>query len=410
LRLFLTRSLSYRFAMTKPLRFTDLPRPNYAGGSLLNLMASLIRGRGGRTPHRALAGLPPAALRNPRKVVVLLLDGLGANQLHRFILAGNGQHFLARHPWQKITTICPATTAAAVTTLATGASPTEHAILGWHLHLPDLGMVGTILPFVTRLDTPIANEEFNIADYLALPSPLATIPGRRVLISQGYIPTSRTSLAQRWWTERHSFNTLTGFIQKLRAFACSRGRAVAYAYWPHYDSLCHEHGPMGKLPAKHLRELDVFLGRLQRALAGTDTLLLVTADHGHMQTTTHINLAQIPGLYDTQAILPSGDARMVQCFVRPNRVQDFLRLTRQAPLHGAVACVPQATLLRSGILGPGRPHPALLNRLGDYTLFAVPGHALLYPPAQAKDKKLMPGNHGGLSADELDVPLFVVPC
>ncbi len=396
--------------MSTPLRFADLPRPRYAGGSLLNLMASLIRGRGGRTPHRALVGLPPSQLQACRKVVVLLLDGLGANQLHRLILAGRVPHFLGSHPWQKITTICPATTAAAVTTLATGASPTEHAILGWHLHLPDLGMVGTILPFVTRMGPPIAEADFNIADYLALPSPLATIPGRRVLISQGAIPTSRTSLAQSWWTERHSFATLNGFIQKLRGFARSRGRAIAYAYWPHYDSLCHEHGPMGRLPAKHAQELDVFLGRLQRALAGTDTLLLVTADHGHMQTHTHIHLAQIPGFYASLAMLPSGDARMVQCFVRPGRVPEFLRLTRQAPLRDTAVCVPQAVLLRSGILGPGRPHPALLNRLGDYTLFAAPGHALLYPPAQPSDKKLMPGNHGGLSADELDVPLFVVPC
>ena len=94
-------------------------------------------------------------------------------------------------------------------------------------------------------------------------------------------------------------------------------------------------------------------------------------------------------------------------FVRPTGSKT-LRLTRQAPLHGAVARTSGYPVAQR-YFGP-RPHPALLNRLGDYTLFAVPGHALLYPPAQAKDKKLMPGNHGGLSADELDVPLFVVPC
>ena len=116
--------------MTKPLLFRDLPRPDYDGGSILNLMSSLIRGRGGRSPHRPLAGLPPARIRPYRKVVLLLLDGLGAKQLHRFILAGKGRKFLALHPWQKITTACPATTAAVVTTLATGSSPAEHAILG----------------------------------------------------------------------------------------------------------------------------------------------------------------------------------------------------------------------------------------------------------------------------------------
>lgn len=391
-----------------PLRFADLPRPDYDGGSLVNLMASIIRARGGRSPHRPLRGLPPAVLRPYKKVVLLLLDGLGSKQLHRFILAGKGRKFLAIHPWQKITTACPATTAAVVTTLATGASPAEHAILGWHLHLPDLGMDGTILPFVTRTDTPIARPDFDLEKYLALPAPLATIRGRRVLISQGPISTSRTSMAQPWWTERRSFENLAGMLRQLRAFARSRGRAYAYAYWPFYDSHCHDHGPEGRVPVRHLGEIDAFLARVQTALAGTDTLLLVTADHGHMQTRAALNLAEIPGFYDTLATLPSGDARMVQCFVRPSRVKDFLRLTRAAPLLGTSVCVPLAEVLRSGLLGPGRPHPALSNRLGDYTLFAASGHAFLYPPALSIYKQAKRGNHGGLSADELDVPLFVV--
>ena len=137
--------------MTNPIRFRDLPRPDYSGGGIVNLMASIIRARGGKSPHRPLCGLPPSALRPYKKIVLLLLDGLGAKQLHQFILSGKGRNFLALHPWQKITTACPATTAAVVTTLATGSAPAEHAILGWHLHLPDLGMVGTIL---LRVDVP----------------------------------------------------------------------------------------------------------------------------------------------------------------------------------------------------------------------------------------------------------------
>ncbi len=394
--------------MTTLLRFQDLPRPDYAGGSILNLMSSIIRARGGRSPHPPLRGLSPSDVRHYKKVVLLLLDGLGANQLHRYILSGKGQQFLALHPWQKITTASPATTAAVITTLATGASPTEHAILGWHLHLPDLGMDGTILPFVTRTDTPMASPDFHLGKYLALPSPLSTMPGRRVLISQGTIPKSRTSMAMPWWTERHSFQNLDGLRRQLRAFAHSRGRAYAYAYWPDYDSLCHQYGPNGRVPAKHLAEIDTLLARAQRALAGTDTLLLVTADHGHMQTHTALNLAEIPGFYDTLATLPSGDARMVQCFVRPTRVKDFLRLTQSSPLLGNSVCVSHAAILRSGLLGPGKPHPALSNRLGDYILFAAPGHAFLYPPALSVYKKVKKGNHGGLSSDELDVPLFVV--
>jgi predicted AlkP superfamily pyrophosphatase or phosphodiesterase len=147
-------------------------------------------------------------------------------------------------------------------------------------------MDGTILPFITRTDTPIADPRFR-SEEVSRPARAPRHhprPARAHLA--GAIPTSRTSMAQPWWTERRSFENLDGMLRQLRAFARSPGRAYAYAYWPFYDSHCHEHGPVGRIPALHLAEIDAFLARAQKALAGTDTLLLVTADHGHMQTHT----------------------------------------------------------------------------------------------------------------------------
>jgi hypothetical protein len=89
----------------------------------------------------------------------------------------------------------PATTAAAITTFSTGATPAEHGILGWHLHLADLGLVGTILPVVTRTGVPLADARFNLARYLRLPVYLDSIRGGKQLLSYGAIPFSRFSRA-----------------------------------------------------------------------------------------------------------------------------------------------------------------------------------------------------------------------
>ena len=109
--------------------------PDYDGGSILNLMSSLILSHGGRSPHPELKGLPARALAEREKVVFLVLDGLGWMQLERHLKAGKGRLFFAARPVQSISTVCPATTAAAITTFSTGASPAEHGVLGWHLHL-----------------------------------------------------------------------------------------------------------------------------------------------------------------------------------------------------------------------------------------------------------------------------------
>ena len=72
-------------------------------------------------------------------------------------------------------------------------------------------------------------------------------------------------------------------------------------------------------------------------------------------------------------------------------------------------CVTGEELLRLGVFGPGRQHPALAARLGDYVLIARDGYAFAHTPAGAKSDFNI-GNHGGMSKAEVQVPLYVVHC
>ena len=58
-------------------------RPDYSGGSLVNLIASIVSARGGEALHSPLRNLPHDALHDARNVVFLIVDGLGDNYLQR---------------------------------------------------------------------------------------------------------------------------------------------------------------------------------------------------------------------------------------------------------------------------------------------------------------------------------------
>ncbi len=382
--------------------------PDYAGGSSLNLLASIIRARGGRSSHRELTGLPAATLRQYPRLALVVIDGIGERQLGRHLAAGGGRQFWGVHPRRVITTVFPATTAAATTTLTTGASPTEHGVLGWHLHLPDLGLVSTILKATTRTGMPLAGQQFDFARYLALPSPLETTRGQRVLLSFGAIPRSRFSRAGTHWTERRAFQTLTGMERCLIQFARGRSAGLAYAYWPLYDTLVHEYGSHHRRARQHLETIDAALSRLTDKFAGTGTILLVTADHGLVDVPPEcrVDLRSVPGFYEALAMLPSGDARQVHCFVRSAHARTFAARIRRSLGH-ACYCVPGAEILQSGLFGPGRPHPALASRTGDFVLLARDQYAFASPlPDERVD--FLAANHGGMSADEMLVPLYVL--
>ncbi|HOW97966.1 MAG TPA: phosphodiesterase, partial [Kiritimatiellia bacterium] len=76
-------------------------------------------------------------------------------------------------------------------------------------------------------------------------------------------------------------------------------------------------------------------------------------------------------------------------------------------LRAACVCVEGDYLVRNGYFGLGREHPALAQRVGDYVLIARAGYAFNTTPP-GMPSKFKRGNHGGMSAEEMRVPLFTV--
>ena len=83
--------------------------PDYFGGSLVNLVASIVAARGGKALHPQLRNIETAKLREARNIVLLIIDGLGDNYLMRRGAGGE----LARRRRAALTSVFPSTTASA---------------------------------------------------------------------------------------------------------------------------------------------------------------------------------------------------------------------------------------------------------------------------------------------------------
>ena len=382
--------------------------PDYPDGTIVNLMASIVRARGGDTPHAPLPAAPPDRLAACDHLACIAVDGLGVAQLEAYLARRPDSPFLGCHPRTALSTVFPATTASAVTTFLTGATPAEHAILGWHLNLPDLGLVSTVLMSRTRTGSAFAPDDFDLDAYLQLPSYLDRVPEPKAQLSYGVIPHSRFSRTGTRWQRVRSFETLDGLVRETLAFTRAVPRGLAYVYWPGHDALCHEHGVAAPRTLAHLAEIDDALARLRDLVDGRAVTLLVTADHGIRDTPPEqrIDLAAVPGLYDCLATLPCGDAGHANCFVRARREARFLDLVA-THLGDACHCIAGDEFLALGGFGPGTPHPALAGRVGDYLLIARDRQAFAAPHA-GEAPWFMLGNHGGMSRAEMLVPLYVV--
>jgi len=385
---------------------TPTPRPDFHGGSIVNLMASLIRARGGDADYPDLEALPARALADSRHLVLLVVDGLGADWLAQQGAGG----LLDAHMHTRMTSVFPPTTASAITTYLTGDAPQQHGLTGWYTWLKELGCVMTVLPGQPRyggvgyhhagIDAKGLFGHRVVFDRMRTPS---------VSVTPAHIAQSDFNRAHQGRARLRTYETLRAmFKEAARAIRKAREPSYFYLYWPGLDSIGHEQGIGSHHAHTQLRQIEAGLEDFMQRIEGSDTLVLVSADHGQIDSgaADQVWLDDHPTLADCLALPLCGEPRAAFCYVRPDGVETFERYCRNE-LGERFTLHRSRDLLDAGLFGLGEPHPRLTERIGDYTLIAK-GNTVIRDRLPFEEPAAQVGVHGGLSPAELFVPLCLL--
>lgn len=383
----------------------DLTLPDYRGGGIVNLMSSIATALGSGSPYPPLAALPPQALADARHLVLLVVDGLG----HDFLLGRDGA--LRQHLLGSLTSVFPSTTASAIPTFLTGLAPQQHGLTGWHMYFREVGAIVAPLPFRVRTGRHALREAGVTPSMLFGLTPLFDrLPLPCHVVSPRHIVHSDFNVALSGRAKRHGYETLEEMFALLAGLLrISEPRSYIHAYWPQLDSLAHEHGIHSEQVADAFAALEAGFSRLLDAARGSGSLVIVTADHGFVDTSADqtIDLDDHPGLRETLLLPLCGESRAAYAYVRAGREAQFENHVR-GRLADRVHLYRSEEVLRQGWLGPGEAHPALRDRIGDFVLIPR-GRAILRDWLQGEERHTHIGVHGGLSAAEMIVPLVVAP-
>ncbi len=399
--------------------------PYYDRQSLANLPASVchwlgVPGFGNQPlcdPILAAAGGPF------RRVIVLVVDGLGLEQFERFIHMGmdnSGGYSL----WPRLlsdgilaplTSVVPATTTSALTTLWTGRTPAEHGVMGYEMVLKEYGLIANMIThspatFVGDVGG-LRRAGFQPETFLPVPTlgPHLAAHGVQTHAFQ-HFSIARSGLSTMLFPQVNviPFRTLSDLWVSVPAFLENQraGQLYTYIYWGELDELSHRFGP-------HDRRVDLefanfsflfeyFYKELRKSSRG-DTLLLMTADHGHLHTPANpiYELKNHPVLASCLHMIPSGENRLAYLYLRPGKEEQALNYI-QRTWPGDFVTLPSDQVIASGLMGTGQLHPRLAERLGDWVMVAQ-GDAYLW---WADKENMLRGRHGGLSHTEMLIPLF----
>jgi predicted AlkP superfamily pyrophosphatase or phosphodiesterase len=380
--------------------------PDYEGSGIVNLLSSLITGLGGEpNGYASCDGLSSAELGDYRNVILIVLDGLG----YEFLIRQNCGRFFRQHLRGRLTSVFPSTTATAVTSFLTGLAPQQHGLTGWHMYFKELGTVLSVLPGVPRYGgQPLGKCGIDVEKFFGHVPIFDRIPLPSYIVSPRRIAHSDFNLAHQGRAELQDFDTIEEFFGVItRTLRKNPHRKFIYGYWSELDHIGHESGSASAEIERHLAELDgafeAFLGNI----AGTDTLLIVAADHGQIDSdaTRVIELDDHPELNECLVLPLCGERRAAYCYVKPGEARRFERyvqdnLTAFLELHRS------RDLLASGCFGLGEPHPRLAERIGDYTLIMKENYVIKdWLPGERQYRQI--GVHGGMSPEEMFVPLIV---
>jgi predicted AlkP superfamily pyrophosphatase or phosphodiesterase len=354
--------------------------PDYGGACISSIVPALLEW------DEAPPWLPaPAA--DAHQVILLVLDGLGWEQLQEHAHLAPTLASLAGGP---ITSVVPSTTASALTSITTGLPPGEHGVVGYRMAVE--GEVLNVLRWSTARGD--ARDRFP-PERLQDVSPFA---GQRPpIVTKAEFATSGFSGAHLHQVRFHGYRMPSTMLVHLRHLL-KAGEPFIYAYYDGIDKVGHEYG-FGECFEVELVAVDRLVGDIIDLLP-PGAALLITADHGQVETGGNVTTPHPQVLSETA--MQSGEGRFRWFHARPGRTQALLEaLSTHHGHQGWIRTRDEA--ISQGWYG-SKVSDMSRARMGD-VLLAPWGTLAFLEPSDTGPFNLI-GRHGSLTSAEMLVPLI----
>ena len=375
--------------------------PDYGQGGIHGLACSLRQWL-----HDPQAGCDAAEVApgEAASIVLLVIDGLGAH----FLDTLGADSALGAHCRRRLTSVFPSTTASAITTLMTGASPAEHGLNGWFIHDRRFGGVIAPLPLELRGNGPLQGTQITQrlfpqgSMFHGAERPTVMVSPREIAFSP-YSRHHARGARIRPYDGRDDLEE--GIVTEVLGLGARGG--FVHAYYPRFDAVSHAYGCRSAHARTCFERIDAMFERLCERLAGRNVRILVTADHGFIDSSPERTLQLAPDSA-VAAMLAAplfGERRLAFCSIRPGAELEFERWASES-LDGRAVLMSGTTCIESGVFGPGQAHTRLAERAGTYVLLMEPGWTIVDTVEGEVPFDLI-GVHGGMTADEMYVPLVL---
>ncbi|MBO4245325.1 MAG: alkaline phosphatase family protein [Bacilli bacterium] len=324
----------------------------------------------------------------PKNVVTILCDGMGSNIMDRML---DKDAFLIKNRIKTITTVFPATTTAATTSMTTGLNPVETGMIGWDMYYKDIDKTIIVFKHYDKEDAkrqPLKEAK----DYYDKHMIVKTI-SEEITESGLYKGYNILPLGEK------SYSSIDDMYNQIEKLCNEDGKKYIYAYDEDPDHTMHEIGCDKPKIKAIIEDINQRIETLSSKLS--DTIILVVADHGH-HNVNNLFIKDYPDIEECLLRNTSIEVRAVNFFIKPDKKEMFEALFNKY-FGNDFDLYSKEDVINSKLFGDGQENEIFSDALGDYLAIAKTDKTLLY-----NGDEVLKSQHAGYTDDEILVPLIVI--
>lgn len=376
--------------------------PNY-NHSILNLITSILKNYEVETKYNTLEKIDKLLEKKYRNVVLVILDGMGENILKN--ISPNG--IFSKNKIDEITSVYPSTTTAAMTTYYSGKPPIETGWIAWSQYFKEYGRNIDVLPerdSYTGEKLKVKNQK--ISDIIGYKTVYEQIKEQNSNIETYEI---MPSYCEKKTKLTMTANTVEEMCESIVTLCKNTQNKFVIAYNDNPDGIIHKNGCYSEETKKFVLEAEQEFEKMLQKLKCTNTLIILSADHGHQDINETIDILELKEIQECLIMPPTLESRMIGFFVKYNKRKEFEDIFNKL-FKDKYILYSKEDLLKSNLLGYGNRHKKIEDFIGDYIAIAISDVRInigTYLSREMKHPDEKKSTHCGLTKNEMEVPLIV---
>jgi len=373
--------------------------PNY-DNCVLNLITSVLKYYNVETKYKGNSNLEAILQKKYKNVVIFILDGMGTNLLKS--TCPNG--FLSSNKIEDITSVCPSTTTAVMNTYYSGKPPIETGYIAWSQYFKEYGRTLDMFPRVdSYTGEKYKNAKMDVFDMLKYKSIFEQIEENSPNVKTYEInPSNCDSRAKKCIKA----DTVKDMCEMIKSLCKNDDNNFIFTYHISPDKILHKKGCDSVEVKDFIIESDKLIEEMVKKLEGTNTLLIVSADHGHNDIGKRYTALDLGEINEYLIMPPSLESRAVTFWVKEEKKVEFEKAFKEK-FKDEFILFTKKEFLEKHLLGYGEQHKKIDDFIGDYIAISISDAMIKIESNISPEKADKLSTHCGFTANEMIVPLIV---